>query len=325
MTGSPLFSLFTPFTMFKLGSQTMTKQRDIELIGIPLEAGAGRRGCVMGPDGYRTAGMAAALSELGHMVTDRGNIAPDRLQKVEVEGNARNAATVAAWTRAIDAAGTEASDTTPIFMGGDHALSAGSINAMARRARAEGRPLMALWLDAHADFNTPLTSPSGNIHGMPVAALTGARSLDFLYDGIERVPLPMDAFHMFGIRSVDAEERRALRAKGLNVVDMRQIDERGTARLMAEIIDKAVDANAMIHVSLDVDFLDPEIAPAVGTTVPGGATYREAHLVMEMLADCGLVTSLDLVELNMIMDHGGKSARLMVDLVASLFGRSIID
>ncbi len=303
----------------------MTAQRDIDLIGIPLEAGAGRRGCIMGPDGYRTAGLAGTLAELGHNVADRGNIAPGDATPVAVTGNARNAAEVAAWTRAIDAAGAAAGNRTPIFMGGDHSLSAGSINAMARRAQAAGRPLFALWLDAHADFNTPATSPSGNIHGMPVAALTGAHGLDFLFEGLQRAVLPPDAFHMFGIRSVDAAERRALRAHGLNVIDMRQIDERGTARLMAEIIEKAAKADAMLHVSLDVDFLDPAIAPAVGTTVPGGASYREAHLVMEMLADSGLVTSLDLVELNPFMDHAGKSARLMVDLMASLFGRSIMD
>ena len=303
----------------------MTARRDIDLIGIPLEAGAGRRGCLMGPDGYRTAGLAETLAELGHNVTDRGNIAPDALRPVTVTGNARNAAEVAAWTRAIDAAGAAAGEATPIFMGGDHSLSAGSINAMARRAKTHGRPLFALWLDAHADFNTPATSPSGNIHGMPVAALTGTPGLDFLFDGLERAILPPDAFHMFGIRSVDAAERRDLRAHGLNVIDMRQIDEDGTARLMAGIIERAAGANAMLHVSLDVDFLDPAIAPAVGTTVPGGATYREAHLVMEMLADSGLVTSLDLVELNPFMDHAGKSARLMVDLMASLFGRTIMD
>ncbi len=303
----------------------MTARRDIELIGIPQEGGAGRRGCIMGPDGYRTAGLSETLAELGHNVTDRGNIAPGDATPVAVTGNARNAAEIAAWTRAIDAAGAAAGDATPIFMGGDHSLSAGSINAMARRARAKGRPLFVLWLDAHSDFNTPATSPSGNIHGMPVAALTGTPGLDLLFDGLERVVLPTDAFHMFGIRSVDAEERRGLRARGLNVIDMRQIDEHGTARLMAGIIERAAEANAMLHVSLDVDFLDPAIAPAVGTTVPGGASYREAHLVMEMLADSGLVTSLDLVELNPFMDHAGKSARLMVDLVASLFGRSIMD
>lgn len=279
----------------------------------------------MGPDGYRTAGLAQALAELGHEVTDRGNVTPGPATPVTVEGNARNAAQIAAWTRAIDAAGAAAGDRTPIFMGGDHSLSIGSINAMARRAKAAGRPLMALWLDAHSDFNTPATSPSGNIHGMPVAALTGAKGLDFLFEGIERAVLPTGAFHMFGIRSVDTQERRDLRAHGIHVADMRQIDEHGTARLMAGIIEKAAAANAMLHVSLDVDFLDPEIAPAVGTTVPGGATFREAHLVMEMLADSGLVTSLDMVELNMFMDHAGKSARLMVDLVASLFGRSIIE
>ena len=303
----------------------MTERRDIALIGIPREAGAGRRGCIMGPDGYRIAGLAESLSELGHAVADRGNVAPDAPRPVDAPGRARNAAEIAAWTRAIDAAATAAGDTVPIFMGGDHSLSIGSINAMARRARAAGRPLFALWLDAHADFNTPLTSPSGNIHGMPVAALTGAPELAFLFDGLEQAVLPPEAFHMFGIRSVDAEERRQLRARGIQVADMRQIDEQGTARLMAGIIDRASRANAMLHISLDVDFLDPSIAPAVGTTVPGGATYREAHLVMEMLADSGLVTSLDLVELNMFMDHGGASACVMVDLVASLFGRTILD
>ncbi|MCH8950725.1 MAG: arginase [Proteobacteria bacterium] len=303
----------------------MTARRDIDLIGIPLEAGAGRRGCVMGPDAYRTAGLAETLAGLGHTVADRGNIVPGEATPVRVTGNARNAAEVAAWTRAIDAAGAATGDRTPIFMGGDHSLSAGSINAMARRAQAAGRPLFALWLDAHADFNTPATSPSGNIHGMPVAALTGAPGLDFLFDGLERAVLPPQAFHMFGIRSVDAVERRDLRARGLNVIDMRQIDEQGTARLMAGIIGRAAEAGAMLHVSLDVDFLDPDAAPAVGTTVPGGATFREAHLVMEMLADSALVTSLDLVELNPFMDHAGKSARLMVDLVASLFGRTIME
>lgn len=302
----------------------MTEKRNIALIGIPLEAGAGRRGCVMGPDGYRAAGLAGTLAELGHEVADRGNLAPGEPRPVDAPAPARNAAEVAAWTRAIDAAAEAAGDAVPIFMGGDHSLSIGSINAMARRARAAGRPLFALWLDAHADFNTPGTSPSGNIHGMPVAALTGAPELSFLFDGLERVPLPFEAFHMFGIRSLDAEERRNLRAHGMHVTDMRQIDEQGMARPMAKIIQRAADAGAMLHVSLDVDFLDPTVAPGVGTTVPGGATYREAHLVMEMLADAGLVTSLDLVELNMFMDHAGQSARLMVDLVASLFGRTIL-
>lgn len=307
-----------------MGETPVTQPRDIVLIGIPLEAGAGRRGCGMGPDGYRTAGLAETLAELGHTVADYGNVVPDAPRQFAAPPRVQNAVEVAAWTRAINTAAESAGGAVPIFLGGDHSLSIGSLNAMARRARDVGRPLFVLWLDAHADFNTPETSPSGNIHGMPVAALTGASEMSFLFEGFERVPLPPDAFHMFGIRSVDAEERRQLRARGIQVADMRQIDEQGTARLMAQIIERAAKANAMLHVSLDVDFLDPLIAPAVGTTVPGGATYREAHLVMEMLADSGLVTSLDLVELNMMMDHAGQSARIMVELVASLFGRTIL-
>jgi len=305
----------------------MISGRDIELIGIPLDAGAAHRGCAMGPAAYRAAGLAATLTALGHNIVDRGDLVPGPPAPVTapVAGTVRDAARIAAWTRAIDAAAAAAGDRTPIFLGGDHSLSIGSINAMARRAAAAGRPLVALWLDAHSDFNTPATSPSGNIHGMPVAALTGAEGLDFLFEGLARTVLPPSAFHMFGIRSVDMKERRNLRAKGIHVISMRRIDEQGTARLMADIISRVAEAGATLHLSFDVDFLDPEIAPAVGTTVPGGATYREAHLVMEMLADSGLVTSLDLVELNMMMDHAGKTARLMVDLVASLFGRTIVE
>ena len=303
----------------------MTERREIALIGVPMEAGAGRRGCVMGPDAYRTAGLAETLAGLGHAVTDHGDVVPGPPGPVGGLSRARNAAEVAAWIRAIDAAGAAAGEAVPIFMGGDHSLSIGSINAMARRARMRDCPLFVLWLDAHADFNTPESSPSGNIHGMPVAALTGAPDLAFLFDGLDHGPLPTDAFHMFGIRSVDVEERRQLRARGIQVADMRQIDEQGTARLLARIIERTREAGAMLHVSLDVDFLDPSVAPAVGTTVPGGATYREAHLVMEMLAEAGLVTSLDLVELNMFMDHAGQSAHVMVELVASLFGRTILD
>lgn len=304
----------------------MTDRREIALIGIPMEAGTGRRGCGMGPDGYRAAGLVEALEELGHGVEDHGNLRSPPPLDVEVSGNAREPGRVAGWVQAIDRAGTKAlrDNRLPVFAGGDHALSAGSVNAMARAARDAGRSLAVLWLDAHSDFNTPRSSPSGNIHGMPVAALCGEPTLDFLYDGVERVRLEPSAFHLFGIRSVDSQERRLLREEGLNVIDMRQIDEKGTARAISEVIQEVATAGAWLHVSLDVDFLDPTIAPGVGTTVEGGATYREAHLVMEMLADAGLVTSLDLVELNPFMDHAGRSARLMVELVASLFGRSIM-
>lgn len=296
---------------------------DITLIGIPLEAGAGRRGCVMGPDALRAAGLAENLTALGHRVNDAGNIARGPAPALTVPGRANAAGEIAAWVRAIDRAAD--GHALPVFMGGDHALSIGSVNAMARRAAAAGRPLHVLWLDAHTDFNTPATSPSGNIHGMPVAALTGEPGLDWLYDGVERASVAPAHVHQLGIRSVDATERARVVARGIDVIDMRRIDERGISRLAGAVLETVAAAGAMLHVSLDVDFLAPEIAPGVGTAVPGGATYREAHLLMEMLSDSGLVTSLDLVELNPFLDDRGRSAILLSELTASLFGRRIID
>jgi arginase len=299
---------------------------EIALIGVPMEAGAGRRGCAMGPDALRAAGLPEALAGLGHHVADRGNIAPGPAAEVRVQGRANAAGTLVAWLRAIDAAAADASVAgLPVFMGGDHALSIGSVNAMARRAEEAGRPIHVLWLDAHTDFNTPATSPSGNVHGMPVAALTGEPGLDWLFDGIARAVVPCPNVHQIGIRSVDADERALVVERGVDVIDMRAIDETGISRLLAEVLEGVRSAGAMLHVSFDVDFLAPEIAPGVGTAVPGGATYREAHLVMEMLSDSGLVSSLDLVELNPFLDERGRSAIVLTELTASLFGRRIID
>ena len=294
-------------------------RKRISLIGVPIQAGTHLRGCAMGPAALRTAGLMEALEALGHTVADQGDVVigpePDRLCEV------------AAWTRAIDAKGTEVvkDGAFPVFMGGDHSMALGSINAMARAARDEGRDFMVLWLDAHSDYNTPETTPSGNIHGMPVAGLVGEPGLGALFAGIERVPVASEDLHLFGIRSVDSIERKLLAARGVPVMDMRQIDEHGVSRLIGPVLETAAKRNARLHVSLDVDFLDPTIAPAVGTTVPGGATYREAHLIMEMLSDSGLVTSLDLAELNPFLDDRGKTSLLLVDLVTSLFGKEIID
>jgi arginase len=213
----------------------------------------------------------------------------------------------------------------PIALGGDHSLSMGSVNGVARHAREAGRPLSVLWLDAHADFNTPATSPSGNLHGMSTAFLCGEAGLDGLIGDEPRVPIHPARLHIFGARSIDAEERALLRARGIDVVDMRMIDEFGVSVPLRRILDAVAAENGLLHVSLDVDFLDPAIAPGVGTMVPGGATYREAHLVMELLHDSGLVASLDLVELNPFLDDRGMTARLLIDLVASLFGRRIMD
>ncbi len=298
---------------------------EIALIGVPMEAGAGRRGCAMGPEALRAAGLDEALASLGHRVRDMGNLTPAEAQPVEVPGRARAAGAVAAWVRAIDRAVAEDAAELPVFMGGDHALSIGSVNAMARRAAGAGRPLHVLWLDAHTDFNTPETSPSGNVHGMPVAAMTGEAGCDWLYEGMARAVVPCHRIHQIGIRSVDAAERRLVAERGIDVIDMRRIDETGISRLLAEVLEVVAQDRAMLHVSLDVDFLSPDIAPGVGTGVPGGATYREAHLLMEMLSDSGAVTSLDLVELNPFLDERGRSAMLLTELTASLFGRRIID
>ena len=294
------------------------------LIGVPLEAGSGRRGCAMGPAALRIAGIETILRDLGVDVIDHGDISPAahgaRLS------NARNLPEIAAFAHEAERAVYEAarSGAVPVLLGGDHSLSIGSVSAMARHARDEGRPLFVLWLDAHADFNTPESSPSGNVHGMPVAYFCGkAESL-----GIFAPDRPLvDPGHVFqiGARSVDDGERRLLRASGVHVFDMRAIDEQGVGAIMRRIANDVRRANGLLHVSLDVDFLDPGLAPGVGTTVPGGATFREAHLIMELLHDSGLTSSLDIVELNPFLDERGKSARIMVELAASLFGRRILD
>jgi len=192
-------------------------------------------------------------------------------------------------------------------MGGDHALSMGSVSGMLRYARDIDRPIFVLWLDAHADFNSPVTSPSGNIHGMPVAYVCGEADLGAILPHDRPLIDPKRVFQV-GIRSVDTRERDEIAEHGVNVFDMRSIDENGIGYIMKSILSTVARENGLLHVSFDVDFLDPDLAPGVGTTVPGGATYREAHLIMEMLCDSGLVSSLDLVELNPYLDDRGKSA-----------------
>ncbi len=208
-------------------------------------------------------------------------------------------------------------------MGGDHALSLGSVAGMAAHAQTVGRPLFVLWVDAHSDFHTPLTTDSGHLHGTPVAYVTGRAG----FDGFPALPAPVPTQNvaMIGLRSVDGPEREALEALDITLVDMRLIDEVGIRVPLAEFLARVAAADGMLHVSLDVDFLDPSVAPAVGTTVPGGGTVREGHLIMEMLCDSDLVCSLDLVELNPFLDERGRTASLMVDLAASLMGRKVFD
>jgi arginase len=280
----------------------------------------------MGPSALRVAGLAEALQELGHEVIDLGNLpSPDSGTIPHPNPALRSLHEVSEWVRA--AAGIafrESAGAMPIFMGGDHAISAGTVSGMARRAELLERPLFVLWLDAHTDFHTLDTTTSGNLHGTPVACYTGRPSFEGYFPDLEFAVDPANVC-MMGIRSVDPAERAAIAETAVTVHDMRSIDEHGFVALLRTFIERVAANNGLLHVSFDVDFLDPAIGPGVGTTVPGGATFREAHMVMEMLHESGLVASLDLVELNPFLDERGRTASLLVDLAASLVGRTVLD
>lgn len=296
------------------------------LIGAPIQDGAGRPGCNMGPNAYRAAELTGALLALGMSVEDRGDLGVICPGDVAHPNTAlKRLGAIAVWTSELsDAAYAASADGMPIFLGGDHAMAAGTLSGMSRRAAAEGRELFVLWLDAHSDFHTLDTSGSGNLHGVPMAYVTGQKGFNGFFPPLD-VPVRPENVCMMGLRSVDPAERRALGRAGVVAHDMRAIDETGVAPLLARFLDRVREADGLLHVSLDVDFLDPGIAPGVGTTVPGGATFREAHLIMETLHDSGLVRSLDLAELNPFLDERGRTAKLMVDLAASLMGQSVLD
>lgn len=301
----------------------MTRKTCI-LIGAPVDSGKDRRGCLMGPDAYRTAGLSEALSDLGHKVQDMGNLTPATHAPDTGEGKLVRPNETIGWTnRLIRVAEDAMTRGLPIFMGGDHALSLGSVAGVANHAATKNRPLFVLWLDAHSDYHTPETTGSGNLHGTPLGYVTGRSG----FGGFPKItnPVPQENICIIGLRSVDAAERQALQQTAIQRHDMRSIDETGIAAPLASFLDQVSAANGLLHVSLDVDFLDPMIAPAVGTTVPGGATMREAHLVMEMICDSNLMSSLDLVELNPFLDDHGRTATVMVDLAASSLGRRVFD
>ncbi len=296
------------------------------LIGAPIDEGQRRAGCVMGPTAYRVAGLAASIRELGHGVEDWGDLALPELRDVTCANPAVDQLpAVLGWTEVLADKVNDALSAggLPIILGGDHSLAMGSVAGAAAFAARAGRPLFMLWLDAHSDFHTVLTTTSGNLHGTPVAYIAGR-------EGFEPfppfpAPIPAERICLYGIRSVDPAEHASLLKHDLAINDMRVLDERGIVAPLREFLDQVRTAGGMLHVSLDVDFLDPTIAPAVGTTVPGGITFREAHLVMELLHESTLVTSLDLVELNPFLDERGRTAKLMVELVGSLMGRKVFD
>ncbi|MEY2892371.1 MAG: hypothetical protein RJA98_2279 [Pseudomonadota bacterium] len=299
--------------------------RNISLIGAPTDIGAGSRGASMGPEAMRVAQLAPVLESHGLTVKDCGNlIGPSNPWLPPVNGY-RHLEEVTTWNRLVHEAmyAELSAGQLPILLGGDHCLGLGSISAVARHCRDTGKKLRVLWLDAHADFNTSALTPSGNIHGMPVACLCGHGPQQLIEIGGQVPAINPKWVRQIGIRSVDAGEKRFVHEVGLEVFDMRYIDEMGMRHTM-ELALATLDANTHLHVSFDVDFLDPAIAPGVGTTVPGGPTYREAQLCMEMIADTGLLASLDVMELNPALDVRNQTALLAVDLIESLFGKSTL-
>ena len=295
------------------------------LVGAPVDSGKRRQGCLIGPDAYRVAGIEHALSDLGFTVEDIGNVAPDSASVPEaMPQHVYDPARMIGWTTALTRAAEDAMTRgLPIFLGGDHALSLGTVAGVANHAARAGRPQFVLWLDAHTDYHTPQSTASGNLHGTPLGYVTGRDG----FHGFPQVahPIPHENICLLGLRSVDRAERDEMQKTNVRYHDMRSIDETGIARPLETFLRDVAAANGMLHVSLDVDFIDPLYAPAVGTTVPGGATLREAHLVMEMICDSGLLTSLDLVELNPFLDERGRTAQVMVDLAASAMGRRVFD
>jgi len=303
--------------------------KKIAVLGAPIEIGASQRGTLMGPAALRTAGLLTVLEELDFTVEDHGDltvggVAP--LMDTPPE-NTKHYREIQRWIRTISARAYELAKTgaIPIFLGGDHSLSMGSINGVARHFREQGRELFVMWLDAHADYNTPATTITGNMHGMSAAFLCGEEGLDGLLGTEPRAAIDSSRLELFGTRSIDKLEKDLVKLRRISVADMRKIDEFGVSVLIRRVIDRVKAVDGVLHLSFDVDFLDPEVAPGVGTMVPGGATYREAHLIMELLNDSGVVHSLDIVELNPFLDDRGRTARSVVELIASLFGQQITD
>jgi arginase len=303
----------------------MNKIPPVSLIGAPTDVGAGHRGALMGPDALRIAGFAEALVARGVEVVDRGNLDGPRNPWTGPVDGYRHLQQVVDWNRAVmDAVAAELDGgRMPVLMGGDHCLAIGSIFAVANHCRATGKRLRVVWLDAHADFNTHEVTPSGNVHGMPVACLCGLGPEVLTTLGGPAPAIRPEEVRQIGIRSVDQGEKRLVKEYGLDVYDMRYIDEVGMKRTMEAALD-GVDGDTHLHVSFDIDFLDPGIAPGTGTRVPGGPNYREAQLVMEMIADTGRMASLDIVELNPLLDKRNRTAHLAIDLVESLFGKSTL-
>jgi len=299
----------------------------VHLLGVPMDLGSGRRGVDMGPSAIRIAGVADRLTELGHKVVDEGDIVIKNMEELKVGDErarylgeiARAAAVIARKIGRIMGLGH-----FPLVLGGDHSIAVGTVSGIAAHAQRQDQRVGMLWVDAHGDINTPETSPSGNIHGMPLAALLGFGAGDLT--GVAGPPPKVHPANvaLVGIRSLDAGEKKRLKETGVQVHTMSDIDRHGVHRIMQKALARVTDGTDYVHVSFDLDAVDPTVAPGVGTPVKGGLDYREAHLIMEVLADAGVMTSLEMVEVNPILDQGNASAAFAVELVQSAFGKKIL-
>ncbi|HJQ30121.1 MAG TPA: arginase [Rubrobacter sp.] len=296
--------------------------KPVGIFGVPMDLGQDRRGVDMGPSAIRYARLEAALADLGHKVTDLGNAGVPIPELVAKEEEVKHLAAVRSVCEEVSerAAAIFSEGLFPIFLGGDHSIAIGTVSGVAGSGGRTG----VIWVDAHADFNTPATSPSGNIHGMPLAALTGRGHPDLVGIGGPGASVNAEDVVIVGLRSVDFEEKNLLREAGVKVYTMKEIDAYGAARVVRSAIEDLSHVDR-VHLSLDLDVVDPEVAPGVGTPVRGGLTYREAHLLMELVNEAGIVSSLDVVEVNPILDVRNGTATLAVELVESLMGRTIID
>jgi len=305
-----------------------TSRKKIRVIGVPLDLGQSRRGVDMGPSAVRVAGLEARLEALGHVVEDAGNVAvaiPEQKKEGDPHAKYLKEITATCTKHAELVMKTLEAGKTPIVLGGDHSVAAGTVAGVAEFYRRAGQRVGLLWIDAHGDINTPDSSPSGNVHGMPLAAIMGLGlpELATIYTGQPPMVEPENCV-LVGIRDIDAIEKANIRKAGVEVFTMRDIDERGMRAVTEEALRMAGRGTAGYHVSLDMDWIDPEDAPGVGTPVRGGATYREAHLAMEIIADHGRMTSFEIVEVNPVIDDRNRTADLAVELALSAFGKKIL-
>jgi arginase len=299
----------------------------VHVLGVPMDLGSGRRGVDMGPSAIRIAGVETALRELGHTVVDEGDIPIKNMEELKVGDVRARYLTEIARASAVASKKVERivrKGHFPLVLGGDHSIAVGTLSAIAAVARPQGKKVGLLWVDAHGDINTPDTSPSGNIHGMPVAALLGFGPPELTGIGGRAHKVEPRNVALIGIRSLDEGEKRRLKETGVQVHTMSDIDRHGIHRAMKKALTRITDGTDYVHVSFDLDAVDPTVAPGVGTPVKGGLDYREAHLIMELLHDSGVMTSLEMVEVNPILDQGNASATFAVELVQSAFGKKIL-